>query len=198
MVKKLKKIRMVLGIKQTEFADSLEISEVSLRNYEKSKHSINFDVLEKLKSKYNLNCNWLIDDSGNMFLTETKLSSNICNSDYIIPQYDIKASAGCGNIVNQENIVNFISFKKDWLKRYLNVSPKDIFLLEVDGDSMEPTLKNKDIVLVNTQMKQPIKEGIYIIRDQDSLLIKRIQKIGNILKIISDNKLYDNINYRLI
>ena len=57
---------------------------------------------------------------------------------------------------------------------------------------MEPTLLNKDLLLVNMQQTE-LSDGIYIIQYNNHLLIKRIQaKQDGTITIKSDNPVYES------
>ena len=58
---------------------------------------------------------------------------------------------------------------------------------------MEPTLRSGDNILVDTTQKKPKSDGIYVIRHDDGLLVKRIAVnfINKTATIKSDNGFYD-------
>lgn len=56
---------------------------------------------------------------------------------------------------------------------------------------MEPTLKEGDVLLINTAVTRVIDDAIYAIRINDTLMVKRIQKMADGSLIIkSDNPAY--------
>jgi putative phage repressor len=66
------------------------------------------------------------------------------------------------------------------------------------GDSMEPTINNGDMLLVDMSKKVPRDSSIYIIRSNDTLWVKRIQtQPDGKLLLISDNKTYPPIQLNL-
>ncbi|HDN9020183.1 TPA: S24 family peptidase [Aeromonas salmonicida] len=56
---------------------------------------------------------------------------------------------------------------------------------------MEPTISNNEKILISLCNGESLRDGIYVLRIGDSLLVKRIQfdPFGG-LKIISDNPVY--------
>jgi phage repressor protein C with HTH and peptisase S24 domain len=57
---------------------------------------------------------------------------------------------------------------------------------------MKPTLFPGDVVLANLK-DTIVREGIYVIRIEDALIIKRLQRLsGNVIKFISDNSMYES------
>jgi len=73
----------------------------------------------------------------------------------------------------------------------VGVNPNDVFLMLVDGDSMYPTLKNGSIIMVDRNLSS-LSDGIYVMRHDNSLLVKRLQSLPNsIIKVKSDNTMYE-------
>jgi phage repressor protein C with HTH and peptisase S24 domain len=65
-------------------------------------------------------------------------------------------------------------------------------LIKVSGDSMEPTLLNGDLVLVDRGRDYLDPQGgVYAIALDDVIMIKRVQPTGDRVRIISDNKMYE-------
>ena len=94
-------------------------------------------------------------------------------------------------MVTNERIVDTLAFRADFLRNELNAGKDDLYLIHVEGDSMEPTLRAGDVILVDHRRTTPDREGIYVIRMDDALLVKRIQlQPGNRVVAISDNSAY--------
>ena len=60
----------------------------------------------------------------------------------------------------------------------------------VQGDSMEPTLFNGDIIICDLNGYDG-SDGIYTIIYKGNGFVKRLQRTSDGVKIISDNKFYD-------
>lgn len=107
-----------------------------------------------------------------------------------VPVVSGKISAG-GGLVPENNIEFRLAFKEDWIRRHGD--PRNMSLIRVSGDSMEPTLYSGDIVLVdhNRNYIDP-QGGIYAIVINNIIMIKRLQLyLTKRLRIISDNKKYE-------
>ncbi len=108
-----------------------------------------------------------------------------------VPVYSVKASAGHGAEVLQEKPVDWLHFKREWIRRELRASVADLYLLYVEGDSMEPTLCEGDIVLVQKRGTEPLRDGIHVLRMANSLHVKRVQFLpGGKIEVTSDNPAY--------
>lgn len=84
-------------------------------------------------------------------------------------------------------------FPSRFLREELRATEATIAILETQGDSMEPTLRSGDRVIVDTSHKLPSPDGIYAIRDRfDFIVVKRLETvIGSQpakIRVISDNK----------
>lgn len=113
-----------------------------------------------------------------------------------IPSYDISASAGPGMIVEHEVAHSELAFRRDWIKSVSNAPPGELAVVRVDGDSMYPTLAHGDHVLIDRQQTDLSQDGIYVLRVDDALQIKRIliHPGTRQIKIKSDNPLFDHWN----
>ena len=110
----------------------------------------------------------------------------------VVPVLDIEASAGSGALVELEESSSYVSFTTQYLRQLGFSSPDNAHIVKIKGDSMHGTLYDGESVLVDTGVQEYRGEGIYIVRIDDLLVIKRLQKIGPKLKVISDNPHYDN------
>ncbi len=81
-----------------------------------------------------------------------------------------------------------VLFERELIFGQLNVNPANIICIPVNGDSMEPTIRAGAMVMVNLSECYS-GEGIYLIRQGDTLKIKRLQQIAaQKILMISDNK----------
>lgn len=109
-----------------------------------------------------------------------------------VTEYDIRASAGDGALTSEENIRSQWPFDPSYISDFLGLPNQDLAIIEVRGDSMEPTLSSGDRVMVHLADKQISQPGIFIIYDGGGTVIKRVEKIPGQDKIvlISDNPLH--------
>lgn len=109
-----------------------------------------------------------------------------------IPLVNVRASAGPGAIPGEEARVGHIAFDKGWLKQ-LGSSAARLSFIRAEGDSMSPTLSDGDDILVDeSDAAERLRDGIYVLRVEDSLIVKRlaISPAGGTLTIKSDNPAY--------
>jgi len=83
-------------------------------------------------------------------------------------------------------------FPASFVREQLHAAAERLLVIEVDGDSMAPTMVSGDRAVIDTGHKTPTPDGLYAIRDAFAgIVIKRLQvmrpaKQANV-KIISDN-----------
>jgi hypothetical protein len=109
----------------------------------------------------------------------------------MLPVYEARVSAGPGVEPEDGAPLNRIAFRADWLRSVTRGNIGDLVVLNVDGDSMEPTLRQGDTVLVDMGQQRPRqKDGIYVIRTDGGLQVKRVaaHPVTGRITIISDNK----------
>ncbi len=113
-----------------------------------------------------------------------------------VPYYkDVVASAGGGKF--SDGVIStddYLILHKDWTKKS-KLSTKDLVAIDTKGDSMLPTIPENATVLVD-KSKNIVKDGgIYVVRIDNDLYVKRIQRLPTGLRLISDNKaVYDPID----
>jgi phage repressor protein C with HTH and peptisase S24 domain len=114
----------------------------------------------------------------------------------MVPKAETKLSAGGGIIPEEGMSGETYAFRETWL-RAVTADTKNVILLDVDGDSMTPTLLDKDTVLIDLS-RTSLREGrIYAIAVGDVVQIKRLQLLhAGHIKVISDNDAYHTYEVR--
>lgn len=199
---RLKQERQRLGIEQKEIANICDVIPKTVSRWESS-IPIPADKLELLVP---LGFDPLYVISGHRvpqsFIAEPSAEYAVkrrADDRYAaIPLYDVHVAAGGGVIVNQEQVVDALHFRRDWIRAELHVSPEDLCLVYVQGDSMQPTLDPGDMILINHHDQRAERDGIYVLRLEGALLVKRLQRLpGGVLQVVSDNPAYQPYQLKL-
>lgn len=104
-----------------------------------------------------------------------------------LPVYDVYASAGGGAQVFEDKPTGFLHFPSKYADSLGSADSLEI--VRVTGDSMEPSFKAGDQVMIDTSAS--LRDGVYVIRLDDQILLKRIQLLEpGKLRLISDNHIY--------
>lgn len=118
--------------------------------------------------------------------------SNIENSNFVeefvfIEKAEAKPSAGGGSLETSTKCENTYAFRLDWILQKTH-SSKGLRIMEVAGRSMENTLHNGDLVLVDEQDKRLVEDRIYVLRVHDEIYIKRFSKTPGYYHFRGDNR----------
>ena len=108
-----------------------------------------------------------------------------------VPRLPLGASAGPGAVAGGEIPVGQLRFSARWLKAN-GLDAAMLSAIEVEGDSMDPTLRDGDEILVD-RTPRPLRAGIHVLRLDDVLLVKRVERAGERVRLISDNRAYPEI-----
>jgi transcriptional regulator with XRE-family HTH domain len=118
-----------------------------------------------------------------------------------IAHYDVRAAMGGGQIPHEyPEMLQDIRVSPKHL-REMGVTFKEHFHLKMItgwGQSMAPTIKDRDPLLVDVTIREFTGDGIYLFSHDEMLYVKRLQKKGKTLfKMISDNKHHDPEDIRV-
>lgn len=109
-----------------------------------------------------------------------------------LPMLEISASAGLGLAAMPEQIGggSVIAFREEFL-RAIGVNPRRAEVLRAQGDSMEPTIRDGDLLVVDRAIDRLIDNGIYVLVYAGMVLLKRVQALrdGSVV-LKSDNPQY--------
>lgn len=92
----------------------------------------------------------------------------------------------------EEETVQEMRFSKRWLRHNTDASSfATLAVVTAKGDSMMPTFTDGSILLVDASFTQLKVDGVYVLRRDDELFIKRIQRnLDGSFDVISDNPQY--------
>ncbi len=110
-----------------------------------------------------------------------------------VKRHPVMVSAGPGSLVTEELGKPYFAFDERWLKALTPSSPTNLSIVRVEGDSMSPTLSAGDDILVDLgDLVERLRDGIYVLRIDDALMVKRIalNPVGGRVTIRSDNPSY--------
>lgn len=168
------------------FAKKSGIGDSTLRRYLEGSMP-GLDKLQVIAEAAGVTLDWLVAERGPMrpevdyrggpvTLTpdEHKRMAEVYPSFVWIPVLsEVMASAGSGYLAPNEQITDFAAFHEGWL-RSIGVRPEGAQMLYVKGDSMEPTLRDGDVLLVDTTIDHVRDNAIYVVVYNGNILVKRI------------------------
>lgn len=104
-----------------------------------------------------------------------EINRELCDENYaFIPQYTAMASAGIGHENPHIELHGTLAFKREWL-RAKGVNPKNLKVIYADGDSMWPTINNRDVLLIDESRMDPTDGHIFVMFSQTKgTIVKRL------------------------
>lgn len=123
------------------------------------------------------------------------------HGDISIPQYDIRAAMGHGQVpAEYSEVIRNVVIREEVLreKGVTYTSAQALSIITGWGQSMEGTINDKDPVIVDRGVTDYQGEGVYVVTWHGDLLIKRLQRSDeDHLWLISDNKNYEKQSARI-
>ena len=110
-----------------------------------------------------------------------------------VGRVEVRASAGPGAVAEAERARPYFAFDSRWLKLLTASRPDELSIIRVEGDSMAPTLNDGDDILIDRAgCNEAPRDGIYVLRVEDALLVKRlaIHPVSRRVTVQSDNPAY--------
>ncbi|MEO5376237.1 MAG: helix-turn-helix domain-containing protein [Magnetococcus sp. DMHC-6] len=162
-------------------------------------------TLIKIASHTNVSVNWLLTGRGPPRVYEEGdhasfvMSIEEVGSPYLIHKGYIlvprlESTVKTGLMLDSENLKEPLAFKADWIKGVMGLDPNQLALVEVKGDSMEPTLQEGNLLLLDLRERDVRNDAIYVIRRDDFLIAKRMQRgFDGTIHIKSDNPVYEKL-----
>lgn len=200
------------GVGQAELARRLGIKQPSVHSLLNSSAGRTKYILDVARAlgvraewlQYGENPMYPADDSGSNRAVQRNAGGEaadladgaiyIAGRDWIsVPRYDAAMSAGPGAIVDPNaEPLGYQLFEMQWIRAVTRASADRLAIVEVSGDSMEPTLRDGDWVLVDRSQRQANREGVYALAVGDAVWVKRISLNlrEKLIQVLSDNSQY--------
>ena len=178
---RLTELRNIKNMSQKELSQKSGLSQSYIAMLEKGERNLNYKTMQQLAQALNINPQDLI-------------SNTPVNSDSIsIKIIDAVACCGTGIEALHENIIGTWDIPLQKYRDFSTAKPENVYMLQVEGDSMSPTLNSGDWALADTSQNYISSDGLYLIRMASGLAVKRIQSGLNDITIKSDNPAYKDI-----
>lgn len=179
------RLRLVVGNESVNsFARRSGISEGSLRQYLAGSVP-GADKVVSIAVTGKVSIDWLLRGAGDMRGEEV---APVPAEFRLIPRLPVQPSSGFGSLIAEESPMEMLAFRSDWLRK-VGINPDFAHVLTNRGDSNEPTIRDGDVLLVDTSIDRVIDNAFYIVIYQGNALLKRVQMLrdGTIV-LSSDNK----------
>lgn len=110
----------------------------------------------------------------------------------LVPRVEARAGAG-ESFETSDAVAGWYAFRRDFLRR-INASPAKCVTMFVSGDSMEPLIRDGDMILVD-QAEADAKDGlIYLVNLSGALMVKRLFRLPQGWRLHSENERYGHLD----
>lgn len=109
-----------------------------------------------------------------------------------VPHFDVSVSAGPGAFHSIERVIAMRPFDAGFIRGDLGIQHNALALCTVIGRSALPEIKPRDTVLVDLRDRSVAQEGLHVVRLDDALILKKLQRLpGKVLRVSSSNQEYE-------
>lgn len=149
-----------------------------------------------------VSADWLLTGTGSMRREEDyspafqQAMNELRDQDLVmVPKVRARLSAGNGSLETSSEVKARYAFRREWITG--KGQPGRMVLMDVTGDSMEPAILERDVVLIDQGQADIIAGAIYAVGIDDAVLIKYADKEPGKLILRSANKDYRTIEINL-
>jgi phage repressor protein C with HTH and peptisase S24 domain len=152
-----------------------------------------------------ISTDWLLFGTGEQKAAEQGQQAPCDPSFEMVPKVLARLSAGTGSLETSAEVTARYAFRKEWITA--KGQPGRMVLMDVTGDSMEPAILDKDVVLIDQSQSEVIAGAIYAVGIDEEVLIKYIDKEPGKYLLRSSNDRYrpieidfkdESLNVRII
>lgn len=176
----LRKLREQKGVSQAELARSLGVARSTICQYEANRREPDNETLSKLADYFGVSTDYILE-------REESNRPPKSNRGKWIPVYGEIAAGipieAIEDIIDYEEIPNEMAATGDYIA------------LRIKGDSMEPRIKEGDVVIIRRQENVENGEIAAVMVNGDNATLKQIKREDNGLWLISSNQAYPPVFY---
>ncbi len=137
-------------------------------------------ALEKLQAAFPDFPGW----SGHLARSVTQADPDLVEIDQVDLRFGLGATYLDGAVEFEKRV-----FSRSWLRNFTRAAPEQLFWTLGDGDSMEPTIRSGEVILIDrSQDTLRSADGIWAVTVGDIVQVKRLRPRANgAVEILSDN-----------
>lgn len=175
---------------RADAAKAAGVAKSTLQNWIEGKTDPSFEGIVRLAQAANISVAWLATGEDEMGPEATQ--TEVPSAGFVkVPRFDVETLAGPDALTDPDNVVDFVTIRESWVRGVVPVDPSRLALITAVGDSMEPTVRAGDILLIDTGVRGFLDEAIYAVAFGDHILVKRIEfLIDGAVLVKNDNTAY--------
>jgi len=213
----LKQAREKAGYKSAaEFARIHRFPDVTYRSHENGVRPLTVEAAKRYAPPLGLEWTDLMDDVTDALDKVSEAEKTAVHrapaqphASAKIPEIDVRGGMGAGGVIaytnnhtdeygnqtSRDDVRGVWDMPTDYVRHELRVVPSRVQIIEVRGDSMEPTLASRDRVMIDLDDTDPGQGGVFAVWDGETVLVKRVEKIHAseppTVRVKSDNPHHD-------
>ena len=181
------------GFNQKSLARAAGLNETAVRDIliGKSRHP-RHDTVQKLAASLGCPVMALLEPGAGHKMGAPADAAALDDELVFVSTYEVSAAAGEGIVIDHEYKTGRLAFRRDWLRGVTSATTDLLAVITVNGDSMYPTLADGDTILVDLTQRSPSRDGVYIVRFGEFVLVKRlhVDPTRRLITISCDNTNY--------
>ena len=184
---RFRELRSRLGLTQEQIARRLGVTTATYNRYEKGHRDPSASLLQRMAGLApGVNAEWLLNGQGAMYGSEAEQDAAPA-----LMRVPALGSAFSPEDLEKAPPSAAVAFGRDWIRQELKCDPSRVFLMDMGGDSMAPTLLPGEMLLVRRQEREPIGDGIHVLNVGGAIQVRRLQWVStDALEAVADNPLY--------
>lgn len=185
---------------QSELARALGVSPQAVQAWESDKNTPRPKRLKEIAATLGVPASYLMGEGEpekpalRSVIKGNFPSKRSQKTDIQIPQYDVRASMGDGQVLPSDYIetVRHITVASEFLPEQgvSFTSAKNLAVITGFGESMNKTFSSGDPLIIDRGVRSVVTDGVYLFTMSDTLFVKRLQKLPSGIRVISDNDSY--------
>ncbi len=188
---------------QAAFAKKLDVSASRYNNYERGRLPP-VDFLYALHRVFQVNINWFLTGNGDKYLpfVDVPVVGGALHIKEVPAGYEDRLlavalplladdiAAGPPRAVEDYPVEDFVLLQEKYIDH-----PGDTFVLRVNGDSMEPAIKDGAFVGIDTASRSSVTGRVYAVRTEDGPVVRRLYLDKDTWVFNPDNPSPDNRSF---
>jgi len=176
---KIKILRIKKGLKQEELSKIINVSQASLSGYENEKFEPDNKTLLHLAAYFGVSTDYLLGNED--------VPWSFAKQEKKIPVFRrIRAE---WSVQNAKEIIGYEEISEDMVRQ------GNFFAIKVHGDSMEPRIRDGDVVIMHKQSEAESGDVVAVSVCGNEATIQKIVKYESGVTFISYNPKYDPVSY---
>lgn len=190
---RLKRLIKEIGT-QVEFANQTGLNVGHVSQMVTGKREVGHKTARRIENIFHLEDGWMDLPGTESDLPVPAMTRIAEGTDTItIERLNARGSMGGGHeMPDTEQVIDQIRVSQAWVKQRLpRITRSDnLKVISAYGDSMTPTFNDGDLLLVDSGVKAIDIDGVFVLRANDRLYVKRVrQKLDGTFIVSSDNQL---------